>query len=34
LTRSNWYMNSDYPIFAKREEARAMFERLICKDNA
>jgi hypothetical protein len=26
-------MNSDYPIFAKLEEARVMFEHLICKDN-
>ncbi len=29
----SWAMNSDYPIFAKLEEARVMFERLICKDN-
>ena len=26
----SWAMNSDYPIFAKLEEARVMFERLIC----
>jgi hypothetical protein len=25
-----WAMDSDYPIFAKLEEARAMFEALIC----
>ncbi len=25
-------MNSDYPIFAKLEEARVMFEHLICTD--
>ena len=30
----SWAMNSDYPIFAKLEEARLMFEHLICKDNA
>jgi len=29
----SWAMNSDYPIFAKLEEARLMFERLICKDS-
>lgn len=29
----SWAMNSDYPIFAKLEEARVMFEFLICKDN-
>lgn len=28
----SWAMNSDYPIFAKLEEARALFEHLICKD--
>ena len=28
----SWAMNSDYPVFAKLEEARMMFERLICKD--
>lgn len=28
----SWAMNSDYPIFTKLEEARVMFERLICKD--
>jgi AcrR family transcriptional regulator len=27
-----WAMNSDYPVFAKLEEARVMFEHLICKD--
>ena len=29
----SWAMNSDYPIFAKLEEARVMFEHLICKDS-
>ena len=29
----SWAMNSDYPIFAKLEEARVLFEHLICKDN-
>jgi AcrR family transcriptional regulator len=28
----SWAMNSSYPIFAKLEEARVLFERLICKD--
>lgn len=28
----SWAMNSSYPVFAKLEEARMMFERLICKD--
>lgn len=28
----SWAMNSDYPVFAKLEEARVLFERLICKD--
>ena len=26
----NWALDSDYPIFAKLEEARALFEQLIC----
>jgi len=26
----SWAMNSDYPIFSKLEEARVLFERLIC----
>ena len=30
---TSWAMDSDYPIFAKLEEARAIFERLICKDS-
>ncbi len=29
----SWAMNNDYPIFVKLEEARVMFEHLICKDN-
>jgi AcrR family transcriptional regulator len=33
MLTTSWAMNSDYPIFAKLEEARLMFERLICKDN-
>lgn len=28
-----WAMDSEYPIFAKLEEARAMFEALICSTN-
>ena len=30
----SWAMNSDYPVFAKLEEARVMFAHLICKDIA
>lgn len=30
----SWAMDSRFPVFAKLEEARLMFERLICKDNA
>ncbi len=30
---SSWAMDEDYPIFAKLEEARLLFERLICKDS-
>ena len=30
---TSWAMDSDYPIFAKLEEARKLFEYLICKDN-
>jgi AcrR family transcriptional regulator len=29
----SWAMNSDYPVFAKLEEARVLFEHLICTDN-
>ncbi|AQA17586.1 hypothetical protein BST95_04395 [Halioglobus japonicus] len=28
----NWCLDSRYPVFAKLEEARGMFEQLICKD--
>lgn len=28
----SWAMNSDYPIFSKLEEARVLFERLICRE--
>ncbi len=30
---TSWAMDSNYPIFAKLEEARALFEHLICKDS-
>jgi AcrR family transcriptional regulator len=30
---TSWAMDSSYPIFAKLEEARTLFEHLICKDN-
>jgi AcrR family transcriptional regulator len=29
---TSWAIDSDYPIFAKLEEARVMFEQLICAD--
>jgi AcrR family transcriptional regulator len=32
MLTTSWAMNSDYPIFASLEEARNMFEQLICKD--
>ena len=28
----SWAMDGDYPIFAKLEEARQLFDRLICRD--
>ncbi len=31
---TSWAFDSDFPIFAKLEEARLLFERLICTDNA
>jgi AcrR family transcriptional regulator len=30
---TSWAIDSSYPIFAKLEEARVIFERLICKDS-
>ena len=30
---TSWAMDSNYPIFAKLEEARTLFEFLICKDH-
>lgn len=30
---TSWAIDSNYPIFAKLEEARTLFERLICKDS-
>ncbi len=33
MLTTSWAMDSSYPIFAKLEEARGMFEHLICKDN-
>ncbi len=32
MLTTSWAMNSDYPIFAKLEEARALFEATICSD--
>lgn len=29
----SWCLDSDYPVFAKLEEARSLFEHLICKDS-
>ena len=33
MLTTSWAMDSSYPIFAKLEEARGLFEHLICKDN-
>jgi hypothetical protein len=30
---TSWAIDSNYPIFDKLEEARGLFEHLICKDN-
>ena len=30
----SWCLDEDYPVFAKLEEARRLFDRLICKDSA
>lgn len=30
----SWCLDDDYPVFAKLEEARGLFEQLICKDSA
>ena len=32
MLTTSWAMNTDYPIFANLEEARDMFEQLICTD--
>ena len=32
MLTTSWAMNPDYPIFANLEEARGMFEKLICKN--
>ena len=32
MLTTSWAMNTDYPIFANLQEARGMFEKLICKD--
>lgn len=32
MLTTSWAMNSDYPIFANLEEARALFTQLICKN--
>jgi len=34
MLSTSWAMDSSYPVFAKLEEARALFEHLICKDKA
>ena len=34
MLTTSWAMNSDYPIFANLDEARAMFEQLICREGA
>lgn len=33
MLSTSWAIDSDYPVFAKLEEARLLFEHLICKDN-
>ena len=33
ILTTTWAMDSDYPVFAKLEEARLLFDRLICNDN-
>lgn len=33
MLTTSWAMNSDYPIFANLEEARALFTQLICKND-
>jgi AcrR family transcriptional regulator len=33
MLTTSWAIDSNFPIFAKLEEARAMFEQLICKDS-
>jgi len=30
---TNWAMDSDYPVFARLEEARGLFEQLICRSS-
>lgn len=30
ILTTNWAMDNDYPVFAKLEEARGLFERMIC----
>ena len=32
MVTTSWAMDSSYPVFAKLEEARLMFEHLVCKD--
>lgn len=32
MLTTSWAMDADYPVFAKLEEARAMFEHMICLD--
>jgi AcrR family transcriptional regulator len=34
MLTTSWAMDSNYPVFAKLEEARGMFEQLICKDDS
>ena len=29
----SWALDKGFPVFAKLEEARGVFERLICKDS-
>ena len=33
ILTTSWALDKDFPVFAKLEEARVLFEHLICKDN-
>ena len=33
MLTTSWAMDSSFPVFAKLEEARAMFEKVICRED-